>query len=201
MAGVLTWVEITSLFTKRDVEQKGGPMKQFLSVKTMVLMLAMAMVALFAIACTGETGSAGATGPAGPTGAAGADGADGPRGPQGPGGPPGHPGVPGPALNASIILDRITYTVAELKTEGRVSFCCFNVYGAGFKAGEGIDVHLFLPDGSSDIFAPAFADSNGQFLLEAFPLEDLTLTGHYSIVAVGEKGSTASTSFVVAEEK
>ena len=173
-------------------------------MKTMALVLLLAMVALLAAACAGDqgaTGPAGSTGSAGPTGAAGAQGYDGPAGSQGAQGRPGQRGAPGPSLNASIVLDRFTYTVAELKTEGRVSFCCFNIYGAGFRANEGVIFDLYLPNGDSSIFAPAEADANGQLFLAAAPLSDLTQEGQYSIVATGEKGSTASTSFVLVADK
>ena len=132
----------------------------------------------------GNPGPQGATGPQGPQGPAGANGADGARGASG---LPGVPGPVGPSLNAAISLSPSSMSPGALST---------TVYGSGFANGEKVVVTVWWSDGSKTSLGSTTATGGGliSFLVGT---TDALPKGNYGIVAIGNRGSSASSPLLV----
>ena len=157
----------------------------------LVIALAGALTLLM-VSCTGP---AGLQGPAGPAGTPGPQGPQGPAGQTGPAGPAGAPGKAAESPTATLVIE----PASGLAGKSLVA------YGSGFIPGEKVRVILHM-EGTDIAWGPAatggFATVNdsGAFKLiprGGIPAASLIAPGAYTVEAIGDKGSRATTPLVV----
>ncbi|MBI2832350.1 MAG: hypothetical protein HYX79_08850 [Chloroflexi bacterium] len=154
--------------------------------------LVIALAGVLSLLIVGCTGPAGQQGPQGPAGQ---------QGPQGPAGLPGQQGPAGPAGKAAELPAATLVLVPSSGLAG----AALVAYGSGFVPGEKVRVILHM-EGTDMSWAPAesggtvTANSSGAFKLTprgGIPAASLIAPGVYSVEAIGDKGSRATTPLVV----
>ena len=146
---------------------------------------------------TGPQGQAGATGPRGERGDSGPQGRAGELGPRGEKGEKGVSGADNPAN--IVVLDGVYF---ESRAEWNSAGTTLQIFGSGFKPSENVSFSVPSPfeEGSTiPFYLSTIADFGGSFEMPVTldSAQFIDVECGYSLVAVGDKGSTASAPIIL----